>query len=853
MTATALESPILPIHDILPELGKALAVAPTVLLKAAPGAGKSTIAPLHVLQTAAWLEGRSILMLEPRRLAARAAALRMADLLGESVGETVGYSTRLERKVSARTRLEVVTEGILVRRLQKDPELQGIGLVIFDEFHERNLQADLGLALCRDLRSALRADLKLLLMSATLETQALQTALGQPPLVETAGTGYPVTTRYLPVKMRTRQEICSGVAQAVSQALRETRGSILAFLPGEAEIRRTLALLEEQAGRHTAVQLHPLFGSLPFEQQKAALAPTMSGQRKVVLATNIAESSLTIEGISTVVDSGLSRRPTFDPATGMTRLETQPISRASADQRRGRAGRLEAGICYRLWPEGQDRVRADFDPPEIKTADLTGLALELAAWGCLTADDLDWIDPPPEAALAQAKDLLVQLQAIRPDGSITAHGRQIAELGLEPRYAHMILAAGDFSSEHTACDLAALLSERDILRRTSSGMVSSDLRHRLELLTEADRNNASRETDRAAEKSCRKTSRQLRQRLGIREGSSLPSMAGRLVALAYPERVAQKRKGQTGRFLMRNGRGVELPEDDPLAQEDWLAVAHLDGRSGDSRVFLAAAVTRADLEELFEADIEQKRRVEWSSRANDILAREERCLGALILDSRKIKQPTSEEMTAALLSAIHDRGLRALPWTDRARRLQARVLFMRRLEPDGGWPDVNDDSLQARLDAWLSPYLVGLNSLQELQELDIAAILHSFLDQEQVNRLDSEAPEAVEVPTGAQRSIDYEPEEGPVLAVKLQEMFGVLHTPQVASGRLPLTLHLLSPAGRPLQVTQNLETFWKDGYRQVRAEMRGRYPKHAWPEDPLEAKPSTGTKRAGPGRTQNKR
>ncbi|MGM0560791.1 MAG: ATP-dependent helicase HrpB [Pseudomonadota bacterium] len=844
MTVTALESPSLPIHDILPELSEALAAAPTVLLKAAPGAGKSTIAPLHVLQTASWLKGQSILMLEPRRLAARAAALRMADLLGESVGQTVGYRTRLERKVSKETRLEVVTEGILVRRLQKDPGLEGIGLVIFDEFHERNLQADLGLALCRDLSTALRPDLKLLIMSATLETQALQAALGQPPLVETAGTGYPVSTQYLPVKMRTRQEICSAVAQAVVQALQETKGSILAFLPGEAEIRRTLALLGERLESHASVQLHPLFGSLPFAQQKAALAPSTPGQRKVVLATNIAESSLTIEGISTVVDSGMARRPAFDPATGMTRLETQPISRASAEQRRGRAGRLEPGTCYRLWPEGQDRVRVDFDPPEIKTADLTGLVLEMAAWGCLAANDLDWIDPPPEAALVRARDLLEQLEAIRPDGSITTHGRQIAELGLEPRYAHMILAARGLQAERTACDLAALLSERDILRRKPSGMVPSDLRHRLELLAEPHRDKGRGETDGGAEKSCRRTSEQLRRRLGMGEGQSLPSMAGRLVALAYPERVAQKRKGQAGRFLMRNGRGVELPEDDPLAQEDWLAIAHLDGRSGDSRIFLAAAVTRTDLEELFESDIEQKRRVEWSSRENDILAREERCLGALVLSRQKIKQPTPEEMTAALLAAIHDKGLRTLPWTERARSLQARILFMRRLEPEGGWPAVEDGILLAHLDDWLAPYLVGLHSLQELQELDIAAILHSFLEQEQVKRLDDEAPERIAVPSGAWRPIDYQPEEGPVLAVKLQEMFGATRAPQIAGGRLPLTLHLLSPAGRPLQVTQNLETFWKDGYRHVRAEMRGRYPKHHWPENPLEATPATDTRRA---------
>ncbi|MFD1379326.1 ATP-dependent helicase HrpB [Fodinicurvata halophila] len=659
--------------------------------------------------------------------------------------------------------------------------------------------------------------------------------------MESEGREFPVETRYLPTDTRTRSTLCSGVAQAVQTALQETSGSLLVFLPGEAEIRQTLARLEDSLS-HKRVLLHPLFGSLSQDKQKAALAPPPSGQRKVVLATSIAESSLTIEGVSTVIDSGLGRRPVFDPARGMSRLETRRISRASADQRRGRAGRLGPGTCYRLWAEEQDRALIAFDPPEIQTADLTSLVLELAAWGCRTWHELNWIDPPPSAAFAQAQDLLVQLGALQPDGSITRHGRSMVEVGVAPRYAHMILKAREFEASRTACDLAALLDERDILRRRGQGAPVSDLRQRLELLADPEQAGGADDLDKGALKRCRQASGKLRRQLSLSSQPSRPDLAGELVALAYPDRVA-RRRGGSGGYLMRNGRGVELPEDDPLTTEEWVAIAHLDDRPGNARAFLAAPLSLPRLEALFEADLELQRRVEWSSRENEVLAREEWRLGALVLRSRRLDQVAPDEMRAALLQAVRDKGLRLLPWTDEARQLQARLAFMRSRDPEGRWPDVDDSALLSSLEDWLAPYLVGAQRLQDLETLDIRLILYSLLDHAQQKRLDSEAPENIAVPSGALRRIDYTPEEGPVLPVKLQEMFGATETPRIMNGRLSLILHLLSPAGRPLQVTQNLESFWQEGYRHVRAEMRGRYPKHPWPENPLDAAPTASTKR----------
>jgi ATP-dependent helicase HrpB len=833
-------STTLPVADALPALGAALAAPGAAVLQAPPGAGKTTLVPLALLDTA-WLGGGRIIMLEPRRLAARAAARRMADMLGETVGATVGYRTRLDTRIGPNTRIEVVTEGILLRLIQDDPSLDGVGLVIFDEFHERNLDGDLGLALALETRRYLRAELRLLVMSATLDGERVARLIGEAPVITSAGQSFPVALRYLGRPAPERLD--TAITAAIRRAVAEEDGSLLVFLPGGAEIRRVERLVSEFA-QPPEIVVAPLYGDLPQAAQDEAIRPPAPGRRKLVLATPIAETSLTIEGIRVVIDSGLARAPRFDPASGMTRLDTVRISQASAEQRRGRAGRLAPGVCFRLWSEAEQAQLRPFAAPEILEADLAPLALELARWGAPEPAALAWLDPPPAAAFAQAAELLRELGALDREGRITAHGRAMARLGLHPRLAHMALIARQRGQGRLAAEIAALLGERDIVK-AAPGHRDADLRLRIELLRE--RGQARHlppglSLERGAAERVHQAARQLQRQLGLGENEAPPpSAAGRVLAQAYPDRIAQRRPGALGQFRLSNGRGAELPPTDPLSAEEFLAAAELDGERRVSRIFLAAPLSRAEIEEDFAGAIETSEDVSWESRDQAVLARRQERLFALVLKEEPLAHPPAERVIAALLDGIRELGLAALPWSRDADSLRQRVLFLRRLDAEA-WPDVSDAALLAGLEQWLGPFLAGINRRTQLERLDLVTILRSALSFEQLRALERLAPTHVTVPSGSRLPIDYAGET-PVLAVRLQEMFGAHETPAIAERRVPLLLHLLSPAGRPLQVTRDLGGFWRGSYPAVRSEMRGRYPKHPWPEDPLAAPPTARAKR----------
>ncbi|BAI73226.1 ATP-dependent helicase [Azospirillum sp. B510] len=856
--------PALPIDPVLPALLEALDRRGTAVLQAPPGAGKTTRVPLALLD-AGWLKGRKILVLEPRRLAARAAARRMAAMLGEAVGETVGYRVRLDTKVGPRTRIEVVTDGLFLRQLQEDPELPAVGAVLFDEFHERGIDSDLALALVQEARGALRDDLRLVVMSATLDAAPVATLLadmqGPAAMVTSKGRAYPVETRHLDAPTPTGRldgaRIEDAVAAAVRRALREEPGNALVFLPGVGEIRRVQSLLE-QSELGPDVILAPLYGDLSAEAQDRAIAPTPPGQRKIVLATSIAETSLTIEGIRIVVDSGLMRVPRFDPRGGMTRLATVKVSQASAEQRRGRAGRLEPGVCYRLWPEATHKALAPFTTPEIADADLAPLALELAVWGVRDPAGLSWLDQPPAAAMAQARELLTGLGGLDKSGAITPHGRRMAGFGVHPRLAHMMLAGKAMGQGALACLVAALLGERDIVR-SQPGFRDADLRLRVDLLRGEERGGfgAARGlgVDRGGAQQAVKQARQWRRQLGVRDDDAMDSQAvGLLVALAYPDRIGQRRPGGQGggqpggvaaQYRLSGGRGAYFQQAEPLSAEEWLAIADLDGAARESRIFLAAPVTLADLEESFADDIRSETIVAWDAREQMVLARRRRMLFALILKDEKLAKPPAEAMTAAMIEGIRALGPACLPWTDELRKWRTRVMFLRGREGDAyDWPDLSDDALMDGLEAWLAPFLDGVSRRAHLERIDLSSALRALLPWELRTRLDAEAPTHVEVPSGSRIPIDYDGEE-PVLAVRLQEMFGLAETPRIAGGRVPLLLHLLSPARRPVQVTRDLASFWANAYKAVKADLKGQYPKHYWPDNPLEAEPTARAKPRG--------
>jgi ATP-dependent helicase HrpB len=853
----------LPIAAALPALSSALLAHTNVVLQAPPGAGKSTGVPLALLD-APWLGTRKIVMLEPRRLAARAVAARMAHLLGEPVGRTVGFRTRLETKVSGQTRIEVVTEGILTRWLQRDAELQGVAAVLFDEFHERSLNADLGLALCLDAQDTLREDLKILVMSATLDGAQVAKLLGGAPIVTSEGRAFEVETRYRERGLERRataweeQDAVRMTVGAVRSALETEHGDLLVFLPGQGEIRRVQRTLEDaQLPRGTRVL--PLYGELSADEQDAAIRPSVAGERKVVLATNIAETSLTIEGVRIVVDSGLARRSRFDPATGMSRLETVRISRASADQRRGRAGRLEAGVCYRLWTESDHASLAAQTPPEIAEADLAPLALELANWGVSDPAALRWLDTPPTAMFSQARDLLQSLDALDGHGRITPHGRVLARLGTHPRLAHMIVRAAELGLKRPALEIAAVLGERDLLRIAGPAR-NVDLRLRVEALHDG-RAPAGASIDAGARQRALRSIDQLDRQFDGSTGTRSPRQGGtddrptsvtraasdieigRLLAFAYPDRIAQSR-GAGGRYLLASGRGAQLPEAQSLSKAEFLVVADLDAGDREAQIRLAAPLTRDVIEEDFAAHIEHRQRLEWSSREQAVLAQDEEWLGALELAERRIDNPDGSRVTAALIAGIRELGIAVLPWTKEARALQARLLFAHEHDARAAtdWPDVGDAALTATLETWLAPWLTQMSRREHLSRLNMTEILSSLLDWNAQQRLNELVPTHLAVPSGSRIPIDYSA-GSPTVAVRLQEVFGLQVTPTVAGGRVPLTLQLLSPAHRPVQVTQDLASFWARGYVEVKKELKGRYPKHHWPDDPLTAQATAKAKR----------
>ncbi len=834
---------LLPIETSLPALRQALASGGSAVLVAAPGAGKTTRVPPALLDEP-WLQGRKIVMLEPRRLAARNAARYMAAQLGEAVGETVGYRVRMDTKTGPKTRIEVVTEGVLTRMLQSDPGLEDAGLVIFDEFHERSLQADLGLALCLQLRDLLREDLRLLIMSATIEAEPAANLLGDAPVIRSEGRAFPVETIYRPSR-RSGLPIDEALVPVVEEALREQHGDLLVFLPGMAEIRAAERRLHAWLSQANSggTRIYPLHGSLSPEEQDRALSPAKPGERKIVLATSVAETSLTVEGITAVIDSGLSRVSRFSPRTGMSRLETATVSAASADQRRGRAGRLAPGKCYRMWSEEEQRRLPPASVPEIHGADLAALVLELAVWGTTDPNELKWLDPPPGPAVQQARELLSALGALGPDGTVTEHGRGMAALGLHPRLSHMILRAIPLGLGSLAYETAVLLGERDAAKPASAGpraLADADFRLRIEALhgrgplsaEEGVRRRLLQEADRL---------KRLCGAATARDRAPLDALdaCGLLLALAYPDRIGRRR--ENGKFLLSGGRGAAFAGDQPLAAEEWIAAADVEDAGTESRIRLAAPLSLKDLLSHFSDAVAEEAVVAWDRSAKAVRARMRRRLGALPLEESPMARPPSDKVAEALLAGIREEGLGILPWTRAARQYRERAAFVRRSDPS--WPDLSDESLLATMEEWLAPYLDGMKSAADLERLNLKEILASLIPWQRRRELEEWAPTYWTVPSGSRIPIDYSDPEAPAIAVRLQELFGLPDTPRIAGGRVPLTLHLLSPAQRPVQVTRDLASFWSQAYFEVRKDLKGRYPKHYWPDNPLEAQ---ATRRAKP-------
>jgi len=836
----------LPIHDLLAELTDALQHHTQILLTAPTGSGKTTVVPLALVRES-WLEGRKILVLEPRRLAARMAASYMAGQLGEKVGQRVGYQVRFERKVSAATRIEVITGGILLRRLQEDPGLEDTGLIIFDEFHERSLECDLNLALALDIQEGLREDLRLLVMSATLAMEPLLEIMPDAPLLTGHGRSYPVETRYLPPKREhdssRPDHIARTVCHGIQTALREGRGDILAFLPGKGEIRQAGEILARLAAQDNSLLVAPLHGNLSLSDQDRAVRPDHRGRRRIILATTIAETSLTIEGIATVVDCGWKRIPRYDPATGLTRLQTVRISRASARQRSGRAGRLGPGICYRLWHKGLTASLHPFDRPEILDADLTGLVLESALWGVRDPGQLHWPDPPPQTAIQSARSLLRRLDAIDADGRITGLGRNMARLPLHPRLAAMLIRSHGKDLQ-MACDIAALIAEADILTGKAA---TADLEERLHLLARF-RRQGNRVAGIHAGR-CRRAdqvSKQLFRQLANRtenQGKSGRTAAG-LLSLAYPERIAGLRPGRRTTYKLVSGQGARLRRHDPLAGARFLAIASLNSAGKNGTIHLAAELDREELIKTHGRHLRREQVVRMDPDTGRIRALNLVSLGELELECTPCPRPDPEKITEIVVALIRKQGLDVLNWNRDAMDLIRRIrLLMETTQAGQTWPDFSEKGLLAGLEQWLAPYLDGVRSMRELNKLDLAEMLKNRLSWEQQQMLNQEAPTHFRVPSGSKIRIDYQDKGAPVLPVRIQELFGLAGTPTICSGRVRLLLHLLSPARRPMQVTDDLAGFWQNSYHLVKKELAGRYPKHHWPDDPINARPTRGVRR----------
>ncbi len=860
----------MPIDAALPNLKAALRANNAAVLVAPPGAGKTTRVPL-VLAREDWAAGKRILVLEPRRLAARAAAEHMAQTLGERVGDTVGLRVRFGSKISKRTRIEIVTEGIFTRLIIDDPTLDGVAAVLFDEFHERSLDADLGLALARDAQQGLRCDLRLLVMSATIDGARVADLLGGAPVVASAGRAFAVETRYLG---RDTRLIEPQVAEAIGRAVRSEPGSVLAFLPGGAEIRRTAAQLERRVAPDTDVV--GLYGALAGEEQMRAIAPAPPGRRKIVLATSIAETSITIEGVRIVVDSGLARVPRYEPDVGLTRLETVRVSRAAADQRRGRAGRTEPGICYRLWDEPQTAALEPYARPEILAADLSSFALDLAAWGA-RPEQLAFLDPPPRAAFAEARALLIALGAIDDEGRITDEGRRLRRLPLPPRLARVVVDAAAYGQAVEAAEIAVLIGERglggddvdlrgrlDALRRDRSPRAhdACAMARRWAEIAQSHEGSLARRTPSPLAGEGRGGRSEGRARAPTRgehssaearhlttptpnpspQGGGESWSVGALLALAYPERIAKNRGGGTGAFLLANGRGANVDLTSPLAREPYLAVAELAGSASAGRILLAAPIALAEIEEHFADRIEEREEVAFDAASASLRGRRTKRLGALILSGQAVAVAPRDDNAQKLAAGVIAVGLARLPWTKALRQWRDRVMFLRASE-GGPWPDFSDEVLGKTADAWLTPMLAGKTALAEITSDELEAALHERVPWPLRRRLDAEAPTHFEAPTGTRVAIDYAAEGGPKIAVRVQELFGLDRHPAIAGGKIPLLIELLSPAQRPVQTTRDLPGFWRGSYAAVRAEMRGRYPRHPWPDDPIAAAP---TRRAKP-------
>ncbi len=835
-----------PIDDILPELKEAVLRNASAVLHAPPGAGKTTRVPLALLDMLPPEKGR-IIMLEPRRIAAVSAARWMAQTLGEQAGKTVGYTIRFDSRTSDSTRIEVVTEGVLTRRIQHDPGLEGIAMVIFDEFHERSLHADLALALSLDIRRNLREDLKILVMSATLDCGPIASLLDNAPVITSQGTAFPVEEHYLGDKRD--RSLSEQVTDAVRAALNETSGDILVFLPGSGEIRSCAEALRAVIERRgDGITLHPLYGDLPFEEQERAIFP--SKNRKVVLATNIAETSLTIEGVHVVIDSGLTRRLQYDPSTGMNRLITLSVSKASAEQRKGRAGRLGPGVCYRLYSRHAFQSMIPFAPPEMLVSDLSSLALELAVWGVKDPSALSWLDTPPPAAWDAARALLTDLGALDTSGSVSQAGKAMSRMPLHPRLARLLVRAGELGCIHLGADLAALLSERDILRRGGYGRMihtgEADIAERIDILHAWRNGNEAHGTvDTLALRTVDRTSKQLMRLVpGTRKETSDPDLISRLLLCAFPDRVARQREDGNNRFVLARGRGVRLSATSGLSISPFIIVVNVDaGEKGEGFVHLAAPLTEGLIREECAGRIESLRRVEWDKKESRIIATIEERLGAVPLSAKPFN-PVDEEAAPLLCAAIRSApGM--LAFGKEARQLQGRVGLMLRVFPEEAWPDFSDERLASAPEEWLMPWLGGVRSAQDLAILDILPALKALLSREQARLLDERAPASIIVPSGHRVQLDYAAGDIPVLAVKLQEMFGLAGTPAIAGGRVKVLLHLLSPARRPVQITQDLKGFWNGSYQQVKKELKGRYPKHPWPDDPWNAVPTRKAKPRG--------
>lgn len=810
---------MLPIHAVLDPLKSVLTNGNTAVLAAPPGAGKTTVVPLALLDQA-WLGDGRVLVLEPRRIAARAAADRMAATLGQEAGGTVGYRTRLQSRIGPKTRIEVITEGVFTRMILDDPGLEGVGAVLFDEFHERSLDADLGLALARETQGALREDLRLLVMSATLDVARVSRLLEGAPVIEAEGRAYPVETRYLGRNPTERFE--EAMARACLTALGEETGSVLAFLPGQGEIHRVARLINERL-RLPNIDVVPLYGGLDRAEQDRAIEPAAPGRRKLVLATSVAETSLTIDGVRVVVDGGLSRVPRFEPSSGLTRLATVRVSRSSAEQRRGRAGRTEPGVCYRLWDEEQTRGLVPHQRPEIQEADLTGLALDLARWGARSVEGLALLDPPPAGALAEARKVLTRLGALDAEGGLTDHGRRLTRIPLSPRLAHMVAVASDADDAMAGARIAAVLSEPGL------GGSGVDLHERLVGL-ERDRSPRARDALKLAERWARAA--------GGGAGGSVDE--GLLLAEAFPERIARMR-GKAGEMLLASGRGAMVEASDPLARETWLAVAELGGGEARDRVRLAAALDAAAVETDLARLIETEERLAREPSGRAVIKRIRR-IGAIVLDEKVIGTPDASQLSAVLKAEVEAEGIGALNWGEQASALRARLAFLHGLDP--AWPDVSDEGLMAAREAWLWPVLEGAKSLAATNDGRLADALRGLIPWDLQRRLDELAPPRLTTTLGS-AGIDYGAEGGPRVEIRVQELFGVTTHPTVGGGRVPLTLALLSPARRPVQVTQDLPGFWAGSWGAVRSEMRGRYPRHPWPENPADAQATNRAKPRG--------